>query len=234
MLFIEGHCPHCNEKRGFNLFAVSDYRAKRNEAELKNLRHHSQNNNLHPAKFFAAGVCVYCNMPILADVEVKDAFLLDMRDCICNAARRYDGPPPEILHIYPEPTPPYSHPSLPEEINRDLADVQTMLKQNLSPHFIISGCRGVLETAVKMLGGEGGSLVKRILDLKEKAVVSGVLADWADHIRLEGNSATHERTGTEEEAREIMEFTKLFLQYTFEFPSRIKELRMAKPDAPAK
>lgn len=39
MLFIEGHCPHCNEKRGFNLFAVSDYRAKRSDAELKNLQH---------------------------------------------------------------------------------------------------------------------------------------------------------------------------------------------------
>lgn len=28
MLFIEGHCPHCNEKRGFNLFNVSEYRTQ--------------------------------------------------------------------------------------------------------------------------------------------------------------------------------------------------------------
>ncbi len=234
MLFIEGHCPHCNEKRGFNLFAVSDYRAKRSETELKNIRHNYRPGNLSPAKFFAAGVCIHCGGPILADVEVNDAALYEMRDCMTNHDRRYEGPLPRVLRIYPEPTPPYSHPSLPEEINRDLVDVQTMLKQNLAPHFIISGCRGVLETAVKMLGGEGDTLRKRIRDLKEKAIVSGVLADWADHIRLEGNSATHERSGTEVEAREIMEFTKLFLQYTFEFPSRIKELRKEKPSAPAK
>lgn len=234
MLFIEGHCPHCNEKRGFNLFAVSDYRAERSDGELKNMPHVYQKAKPLPAGFFAAGVCVHCAGPILADLEVEDAYLYAMRECVRNHERRYEGPPPRVLRMYPEPTPPYSHPSLPEEINRDLVDVQTMLKQNLAPHFIISGCRGVLETAVKILGGEGEKLVKRIRDLKEKAVVSGVLADWADHIRLEGNSATHERTGTEEEAREIMEFTKLFLQYTFEFPSRIKALRMAKPDAPAK
>jgi len=115
---------------------------------------------------------------------------------------------------------------LPDAVNQDLIDLQNMLKQQLAPHLVMTGCRTILETAVKTLGGEGKRLVDQIQDLKNKAVVNGVLADWAQHIRLEGNSAVHERSGTQEEAQELMEFTKLFLQYTFEFPSRITTLRV--------
>lgn len=225
MLFIEGHCPHCNEKRGFNLYAVSEFRSKRDVVDLRR-GSAGQKKGPYPARFYATGLCVHCGNPILIEVEIEDVFLFAMRDCITNHDRRYDGPLPQILRMSPEPTPPYSHPSLPDAVNQDLIDLQNMLKQQLAPHLVMTGCRTILETAVKTLGGEGKRLVDQIQDLKNKAVVNGVLADWAQHIRLEGNSAVHERSGTQEEAQELMEFTKLFLQYTFEFPSRITTLRV--------
>lgn len=226
MLFIEGHCPHCNEKRGFNLYAVSEFRSKRDAADIRNVPTGLRESN--PTRFFATGMCVHCGNPILVDVEVPDGFLFGMRDCITNHERRYDGPKPQIIRMYPEPTPPYSHPSLPDTVNQDLIDLQNMLKQNIAPHLVMTGCRTVLESVVKELGGEGKRLIDQIKDLKAKAIVNGVLEDWAQHIRLEGNSAVHERSGTQEEAQELMEFTKLFLQYTFEFPSRITTLRTTK------
>ena len=222
MLFIEGHCPHCNEKRGFNLFSASQYRLQRGVSLIQKQATRGQ---AKPAKFYACGVCIHCNNPILVDIEIPDIFLFEMQECIGHHDKTYLGDPPQIQRIYPEPTPPYSHPSLPDTVNQDLIDLQNMLKQNIAPHLVMTGCRTILESVVKELGGEGKRLIDQIKDLKAKAIVNGVLEDWALHIRLEGNSAVHERSGTHEEAQELMEFTKLFLQYTFEFPSRITALR---------
>ena len=224
MMFIEGHCPHCNEKRGFNLFAVSEYKAKRLVSEIKNTRAIYKSEK--PAKFFSCGLCIYCDSPVLFDIEIKeDTYLYAMRDCITNHDKIYDGPKPTILRMYPQSEPPYTHPSLPQEINNDLVDLQKMISDNMGAHWVITGCRTILETSIKILNGEGRNLASRIEDLRNKSIINGVLADWARHIRIEGNSATHERTGTQEDALELMNFTKLFLQYTFEFPHRIQELR---------
>jgi Zn ribbon nucleic-acid-binding protein len=224
MLFIEGQCPHCNERRGFKLFYVSDYVAQRDTTAI---RQATGNRNLKgkPTRFHAGGVCPLCGEAVLLGVEIDDNYLFYMRDCITNQDKTYNGPLPKILCVYPEPVPPYSHPALPEAVSKDFVELQSMLKQGLQPHWIVGGCRSVLETAVKELGGQGNALVNRIDDLKSKAIVSGVLADWAHGLRCFGNDAVHDRAGTPEEAAELVEFTKLFLQYTIEFPARVEEMR---------
>lgn len=179
------------------------------------------------AVIFAAGVCIFCNNPILMELSIDPAYLAELSDCIIQHNKRYSWEPPEVKGMWPTPTPPYNHPSLPDAVQQDFVDLQEMLKEGRQPHFIITGCRSVLETAVKALGGEGKRLVDRIDDLKLKAVVNGVLADWAHQVRLEGNGAVHDRSGTPDEAAELVEFTKLFLQYTFEFPSRVQEGKRA-------
>ena len=230
MLFLEGHCPHCNEKRGFHVFAVSDYRSRRTVDVIQ-----KANRNIHaplegfPARFFACGNCIHCGGPVLFGLEIDDSVLYLLRDCIQNHDRRYDGPLPKVVCMYPEPEPPYAHSALPDSIRKDFMELQLILKQRLAPALVISGCRTILEIAVKELGGEGKKLFDRIEDLKSKAIINGVLAEWAHIIRDDGNSATHEARGTQQEAEELVEFTKLFLQYTFEFPARVKVSRESFP-----
>lgn len=232
MVFIEGHCPHCNEKRGFNLFAVSEYTSKKNtnilEKENKNPPARSLQTLITNARFYACGICCHCYSPVIIDIEIPDQFLFTLRDCIKTHERLYDGPTPKVLNMYPKPIPPYCHPSLPLAIQKGFCDIQVMLKQGLSPSLVITGCRSVLEISVNELGAEGTTLQHKINNLKEKSIVNGVLADWAHQIRLEGNSAVHKMEGTQEEAEELVEFTKLFLQYTFEFPSRVNAIRNKK------
>lgn len=229
MLFLEGECPYCSEKRGFNVFAASDYRSKRPVAIIKKV-----NQNVRaplegfPTHFFACGVCIHCGGPVIFGLEMDDTVLYIIRDCIQNHDRRYEGPLPKIVCMYPTPQPPYTHPSLPANIQKEFRDIQCIAKQGLSPSLVMTGCRTILETAVRELGGEGKRLIDRINDLKDKAVVNGVLAEWAHQIRIDGNSAVHEMSNTQIEAEELVEFTKLFLQYTFEFPSRIHEIRERK------
>ena len=103
-----------------------------------------------------------------------------------------------------------------------------MLQARLQPHFILAGCRTVLEAVVRELGGNGHTLSARIADLHAQGVITKGLADWAHQIRIGGNDAVHEMSGTPEEARELVEFTKLFLQFTFELPARINEVRTSR------
>ena len=225
MIILKELCPHCGERSGFDIFAASKFRAERNAKEIKVARlNYSQSKALN-SDFFAAGVCCLCGNPIILELAIHDFSLAPLLAHIGTADSLYNGPPPTIVRILPSPVPPYSHPALPERVNAAFVDLQKMLKQELSPHFIITGCRTVLESAVRELGGEGKKLHHRINDLKEKAIVNGVLAEWATHIRLEGNDAAHDMEGTPKEAAEIVEFTKLFLQYAFEFPARVKDAR---------
>ena len=228
MLFLEGECPHCSEKRGFKIFSVSEYTAEGRVEDIKKIQINGLT-MIHPhrkkAEVFAAGYCAHCKRPILAELDVDLDYLYALRDHVLNPEKLYAGTSPDIKNMWPSPVPPYSHASLPEKVRVLFVDLQEMLKQGRSPAMIIGGCRAVAENAVKELGGKGKDMHARIEDLKSKAIVNGVLADWAHNVRLGGNEALHELEGTAEEAAELVEFTKLFLQYTFEFPARIREAR---------
>lgn len=235
MMFLEAECPHCAEKRGFEVFAASDFTADRPLKAIKKDQTTEPcwiNKNMIPdARFFAAGVCVYCHNPILVELELSDAYLDAIRECI-TSGKRYTGQKPVITRAWPQPVPPYSHPALPEKVRELFTDMQTMQKQNLAPSLIVTGCRSVLEEAVRELGGQGKTLHERISNLNTKAVVNGVLHEWAIAIKNLGNEAVHELSGDKKTADELVEFTKLFLQYTFEFPARIQEIRKPQRTAP--
>ena len=229
MLFLECECPHCGEKRGMKVFSVSEYTAdgmasdiKRSQVKERSIAHPK---NIKKAVFFASGYCAYCKRPILVELDLDRDYLYALRDHVANPEKLYAGPNPSIKNMWPAPVPPYSHPALPEKVRVLFVDLQTMLKQRLAPSLIITGCRSILEAAVKELGGEGKWLGNRINDLKNKAIVNGVLFEWATKIQLDGNAGAHELAGAPEEAAEMVEFTRLFLQYTFEFPARVREAR---------
>ena len=226
MLFIEGECPYCCQSRGFNIFSVGPYEASRDVDIIEKMDEIIINEQSgFPVKTYACGTCIKCNGPILIGIEIDDKFLYDLRQSIEYNSKIYRGEKPKIIFTYPEPIPPYSHPSLPQSIIQDFIEIQLILKQKLLPHMVISGCRLILETAVKELGGEGKRLIDRLDDLKRKNILNGVLFDWATQIRLDGNDAINNRIGTQKDAEELVEFTKLFLQYTFEFPARVKNIR---------
>lgn len=229
MVITTGICPHCGEKSGFRIFALSEYTSERSIKELEKIQVNeptfSHPNCVKPASFFGAGTCCYCGNPILADLAVDDAYVTALYEHIRHSDKLYNGPIPVIKRLWPEPVLPYSHPALSGKVRSLFTDIQRGLEYKMSAPWIISGCRSVLEEAVKELGGKGKDLLPKIESLREEAVVNGVLAEWAHHVRIEGNEAVHELEGTPEEAAELVEFTKLFLQYTFEFPARVREVR---------
>lgn len=231
MFTVKAKCPHCPDSGAIHLFSAGEYMADCSPSQLAreqvSIATMSAAQHRHPARFSAAGTCCVCNGPVLLELEIDRDYLKVMREHIIDAPpHRYEGPPPKILRMWPEPPQPYAHPALPEQVRKDFVTLQEILpKLPNSPWMGISLCRTILEKAVGHLGGEGNTLHQKLHALADRGILSGVLLDWANCIRRFGNAATHDATGAIDEAEEMVAFTKLFLQYTFELPDRVREAR---------
>lgn len=229
MVTFRAQCPHCNAKDNIFCFGFSNYIIETNASsgdtgqDRKFVRVNGKQVEL--IRFSLAGVCQDCKQPILATCRASMAQFEELKKCCkTDMDTRIKV---EVLEVFPQPIPPYSHAALPEEVNKAFVDLQLMIQEKKRPHFIITGCRTVLERAVFELGGEGDTLARRVENLFEKGIITSSLQDWASIIRRHGNEAAHEMIGTAEEATELVNFTKVFLQFTFELPATIEAQRMS-------
>ncbi|MDO5537946.1 MAG: DUF4145 domain-containing protein, partial [Desulfovibrionaceae bacterium] len=184
-------------------------------------------------RLYAAGLCRACQGPVLLEIAAADRGADVLRARVQDRERLYDDICPDIVRMWPEGAAPYSCPAVPAGVRELFADLQTMLAHKMFPPLVIAGCRSVLDGAAAALGAGSGPLSKRMAQLKNRGIVRGPLWDWSQQIRMDGNEAVHNLRGTREEAEEIVEFTRVFLQYTFEFPDRMARFRNRRkgPDA---
>ena len=88
--------------------------------------------------------------------------------------------------------------------------------------------RKTLESALKhrFQDNANDKLVKRIEKAAEDRNLTSEMAAWAHQIRFWGNNAAHEdEPFTEEDARQMREFTDLFLTYLFTLPEKLARAR---------
>ena len=228
MFTFEGKCPHCCSDRGFVAFGMSDYLI--GDYDYQNVPPHDrrileQRRENNPLTLFSlAGNCLTCKTPVVATCRGSMNARNEIQRCIgsFDISTRHKV---AVENIFPKPIAHYSHASLPKEVNESFIDLQAMVQEGKRPHFIIMGCRAVLEAAVRTLGGEGKSLWERVDDLFRKGVITVSLKEWATIIRQTGNDAAHEMKGTTQEAGELVQFTRVFLQFTFELPDTIAKIR---------
>jgi Domain of unknown function (DUF4145) len=82
-------------------------------------------------------------------------------------------------------------------------------------------------------GAKGSTLNAQLKDLEAKATLHPTLIEWADHIRLLGNSGAHPgadglETVTEEEAAEVVRFLDELLRWLYELPAETAAARAAR------
>ena len=80
-----------------------------------------------------------------------------------------------------------------------------------------------MDVCTTKLNGGGGQLSARIDKLRQSGMLTEPLAQWAHEVRLDGNQAIHEIEATAKEAKELVEFIKLFLQVAFVLPAEIAD-----------
>lgn len=175
---------------------------------------------------YATMICPGCGKPSLAVFETK-------RRSLPNVIAAIDGPPLmggstviEVKAVWPAAPTYDDHAAWPQRV-RDLLGTGQRIAEHtdMLPSVTISICRSALDVATKELGATKGSLAARIDELRDRGTITAALADWAHHVRLEGNEAIHEIEGTRAEADELMAFVKLFIQITFTLPAEIADKR---------
>lgn len=124
--------------------------------------------------------------------------------------------------MYPAPPPALEHDAIPAGV-RNAFNQGLQAFQAGADDLAIVGFR----KAIDLLAGAGGApLAKRIAALD----VPTALREWAHTVREFGNSAAHtDFAASREAAREVMEFTRLLLEYHYVLPARVAELRASLP-----
>lgn len=135
-----------------------------------------------------------------------------------------------VKDIYPTPQTPRVPEYLSDIVSKNMREAKELFAAN---YFNQSGMtsRRTIDLATKeLLPEHAGMLNSRIKQLLGKGVITQQLFDWADIIKLGGNSANHDYDDfTEHEAKQLLDFTEMFLMYVFTLPKMV-ELKRAEED----
>lgn len=88
-------------------------------------------------------------------------------------------------------------------------------------------CRKCLEAVCKIFKVDGHNLDTRLTKLSEAGHIDSRLLNWAHEIRLIGNEAAHDIDilVTNEDAKDVLDFTEAILIYVFSLTKRFESLR---------
>jgi len=228
MFTVRLQCPHCGRDKDFQVTNLTHYISKE---PLPNKAHTRQGAGGYnyamtdKTRAYAVIACPECNGPVLLVYELMMDVLSNLLNAINDGKRIYDGPLPNLVRMYPEPKKPIVSEYYPGKVSKIFASVQKQFKDTADEMAAVNAviaCRSAMEVALKSLETQGSNVFEHINDAREKGLITQGLADWAHHLRLQGNEAVHELEANREEAQEMIEFLHLFLEITFVLPKRIE------------
>lgn len=139
----------------------------------------------------------------------------------------YATRPDEAEEISFSPTP--DAPDVPKHLPENVFEFfrQGVANIKTGPDAAGAMFRKALDVGLKVIAPDAkGNLVKRIKVAHKAGLLTASLADWADHVRLEGNAATHDEAPyTQEEAKALHAFSEMLLVYLFTLPGEMAEKR---------
>ena len=229
MNYISFNCPTCKKHDNLNIHAANEYKIF-SKKEIKEAKNNLRKHGIHSTtkiidqndiiKSFCTGLCKTCGQPVFiiftTEYRTFDMLRRDSKNEFNNFSDRID-----IVSIFPEAPKPYFHDSIPKNIIEKFEAAFKVHNQGIDPNLVITACRGVLELILNDLGASGNRIVDKIEDLFNKNIISETLKDWSHQIRLDGNKGVHEMNCTEEDAEQVMEFTKILLEYVYVLPAKI-------------
>jgi len=216
MLSFFGKCPYCSAQVSFMGTYVIPWGTPRQSVE-------------NAQKVAIVAQCPNCYGVILG---VKP-YIHGVEHELFSQAGKSESYPVRGVSIIPEPPPIYYEESVPEDIRKAFYEVQKAFRiaeEDFTLHAM--GCRAVVERALKIYLKEilgvseddikGISLKKAIDRLVKECILPEPMGEWAHHIRLLGNEATHELSASKEEVKELINFTRFLLDYLFVLPCKLQ------------
>ncbi|MBL5884881.1 hypothetical protein I7V28_22605 [Lelliottia amnigena] len=97
-------------------------------------------------------------MPVLVWFSCQYSQLKQIKSAEKNSEWRFTGEP-QLLGTYPKLIEPDDSPFYPEKLRPVFVELQEDVLANRTPARIITGCRSVMEVALRALGYESGNLL---------------------------------------------------------------------------
>ena len=205
-------CPYCNALKGFKF-----------GGELPD------NKSLEGPMWNTLFVCRTCQVGVVVRLRGPR---FGAKPRACQGDPRDKGF--KVLAVLPE-RPPRDIPRyLPEKIKREYEEAMECLLRHQDFAAAGRGFRKVLERATTALAAghevtfkKRENLKSRIDTLAGKNLITPAMCEWAHLIRDDGNDATHEENAvfTKDDAKQMREFTQLFLLCAFTLPESVKLAR---------
>ena len=211
MATLSGPCGHCGERAALEI--VSEYllRPAANLAER--------------TVWAVFTKCFHCSRPGYAIVTAPPGSNPIRPTQLDRDLTRFGW---DLVTREPVPREPEAPAHLPEDVRRAFEQAARAARRDADADLAIMGCRRTLEIALARKGADEGTLATRIRRLADEGHLTRDLADWAHHIRELGNEAAHGPVMGEaaaDQARELLEFTRLVLMYLFTLPGMVEEAR---------
>lgn len=160
-----------------------------------------------------------CGVSALFNGDSSNTMEIDVDSCVRLNGNGYGN----ILDMYPKQQELVVPEHLTEIVSKNFKKAKELIKLG---YYDQSGMtsRRVVDLATKeLLPEHTGMLNSRIKQLLDKGVITQQLFDWADIIKLGGNSANHDYDDfTEHEAQQLLDFTEMFLMYAFTLPKMVE------------
>jgi hypothetical protein len=250
LLQVSRRCPHCSELKDFAVTEITELRYREVAEGLPPLWDQMPRGSFaggtgrkevrHGLEFCGISRCPHCHNPMMF-------VFLSAANSLATALGRVSSHPSErlasdsfhVLTTHPAPQNFSSHSSWPEKIRDPFVELQEDVARGRTAGRIIAGCRSILDVATKDLlrkyraddpdpeNPKGGrpkeDIFSRVNALAEIGLLTGALGEWAHKLRKLGADATHDLDGDADDAKQFVEFLKLFLHVAYELPQAIKD-----------
>lgn len=224
MFSVHHKCPNCNKDGNFTFQFFTHYLEEKppRQGDLRQPKVNFSSSG-DTVKAYTVSSCSYCHAPLLLIYRMRLEVMRAIQTAIEERKHIYTGAQPELVASYPQVKTPLISEYYPASIIQPFRDVQEMLTLRMSPAFIITACRSILEVLLKQeLQVSGKNLMQCIDQARASGLITQAMAEWAHRVRIEGNEAVHELSANAIEAEELVEFIKIFLELTFILPKRIE------------
>lgn len=162
-------------------------------------------------------------------------------DCISNASETFklligiDGDLPYIAKTrffnigewHPKQKPIDIPDHLPDDVAQSFFEGCKVM--DISTRSACGMFRAAIELSTKEIASDSNgvklNLASRINLLKNQGKITSDIADWAHHIRLDGNEAMHASAPTLSQAEELKSLTEYFLRYVYTLPEQVRLAR---------
>jgi hypothetical protein len=138
----------------------------------------------------------------------------------------YGGGFEEDEPIFLYPNPPRLSPNVPYDLRKEWEEAQICFKAKAYAACSVMARRTLEGTCIE-LGVNKGSLAKSLKELQKKGLIDGMLAEWADALRIAGNKGAH-FTGepvSREDAEDALAFTEALLDHVYVLRKRFEEFQ---------